>query len=65
MYYIYARCATGGLVVGFALREQLKRESTSYEIETPEEDKDDPVDGEVEFYFHVLFKDYNRRHGPI
>ena len=27
------------VVVGFALREQLKRESTSIEIETPEEDK--------------------------
>lgn len=54
-----------GVVVEFALREQLKRESTSNEIETPEEDKANPVDGEVEFYFHVSFKDYNWRHGPI
>ena len=37
----------------FALHEQLKRESTSNEIETPEEDKANPVDGKVGFYFHV------------
>ena len=40
-----------GVVVEFALREQLKRESTSNEIETPEEDKANPVD--------VSLKDYN------
>ena len=51
-----------GVVVEFALREQLKRESTSNEIETPEEDKANPVDGEVEFYFHVSLKDYNCQH---
>ena len=51
-----------GVVVEFALREQLKRESTSNEIETPEEDKANSVDGEVEFYFHVSLKDYNCQH---